>query len=132
MWSWLSAALTDPERLWVAEAVFRCPQGERRFRVTGTSASEAVKRGMKLRYGSPGTPMWLSRCSKAGVKLIRRSPMSVLAGSKRPSRKDFKAVADILCKHGASEGLAQALAFYFRAQNPRFNWSRFLAATKRC
>ncbi len=48
------------------------------------------------------------------------------------TKKDFRAFADILCRHNASPGLVSDLTRYFSTQNPRFDASRFTAATRTC
>jgi len=48
------------------------------------------------------------------------------------TRQDFQAIAAILCDHAASEVLADSLARYFKNQNPRFDRSRFVRATRAC
>jgi hypothetical protein len=49
-----------------------------------------------------------------------------------PTKKDFIALADLLCNHRASTELIQGVASYFARQNPRFDLNRFVAATKSC
>jgi hypothetical protein len=53
-------------------------------------------------------------------------------GLGEPTKKDFVAMADILCRHRASSGLVSDMASHFKAQNPRFDAGRFVAATKSC
>ena len=48
------------------------------------------------------------------------------------SKKDFVAIAEILCLEKASTSLKESLASYFRSQNPRFDRERFLRATNTC
>ncbi len=48
------------------------------------------------------------------------------------TKKDFEAMADVLCTTRASARTVDGLARYFASQNPRFNASRFKAATKAC
>ncbi len=48
------------------------------------------------------------------------------------TRKDFVAVANILCHHDASAGLREAFADHFQERNPRFDKGRFLSATRKC
>jgi hypothetical protein len=48
------------------------------------------------------------------------------------TKKDFQAMARILCAHGASTSLAAAVASYFGSQNPRFDELRFIRATQTC
>ena len=48
------------------------------------------------------------------------------------SKKDFVAIAEILCEEKAATPLKERLAGYFRSQNPRFNTTRFLRATESC
>jgi hypothetical protein len=49
-----------------------------------------------------------------------------------PTKKDFIALADLLCNHHASSELVHGVANYFARQNPRFDVNRFVAATKSC
>lgn len=48
------------------------------------------------------------------------------------SKKDFVAVARILCEERAPDRLKRRLASYFGSQNPRFDEGRFLHATTTC
>lgn len=48
------------------------------------------------------------------------------------SKKDFVAIADVLCTTGASDSTARALSSYFKAQNPGFLEDRFMSATRAC
>jgi hypothetical protein len=48
------------------------------------------------------------------------------------TKRDFVAIATILCEEKASTGLKERLAGYFRSQNPRFDRERFLRATESC
>jgi hypothetical protein len=49
-----------------------------------------------------------------------------------PTKKDFQAMADVLCRHGASDSLVGDIAHYFGSQNPRFRSDLFIRATKAC
>ncbi len=55
-----------------------------------------------------------------------------LAGLGMVTKKDFQAVADILCNEGASKKMAGAFASYFARQNPRFSSERFVSAVLKC
>jgi hypothetical protein len=66
---------------------------------------------------------------KRTVRRRRRRSQAMLGV---PTKKDFQAVAGILCRHGASAALARDFADYFRGQNPRFDGDRFVTATQRC
>lgn len=55
-----------------------------------------------------------------------------LRGLGEPTKKDFQAMASILCQHRASSGLIGDIAGYFARQNSRFDAGRFVAATKTC
>lgn len=46
------------------------------------------------------------------------------------SRKDFKAVAEILATTTERENIARSLADYFATTNPRFDRARFLEAAR--
>ena len=48
------------------------------------------------------------------------------------TKRDFVAVAEILCEERAPDRLKQRLASYFRSQNPRFDEGRFMRATDAC
>lgn len=48
------------------------------------------------------------------------------------TKRDFVAIAEILCEEKASTGLKERLAGYFRSQNPRFDTQRFMKATNNC
>lgn len=49
-----------------------------------------------------------------------------------PTKKDFVALADLLCNHRASSELIHGVANYFARQNPRFDARRFVAASNSC
>lgn len=55
-----------------------------------------------------------------------------LRGLGEVTKKDFQAFASILCRHNASPSLVSDLTRYFSTQNPRFDASRFTAATRTC
>jgi hypothetical protein len=55
-----------------------------------------------------------------------------LRGLGEPTKKDFIAIADLLCNHRASSELVHGFANHFARQNARFDASRFVAATKSC
>jgi hypothetical protein len=59
----------------------------------------------------------------------RRRRRTILGGV---SKSDFIAIAEILCSHGASTGLKEGFANYFKSHNPRFDRGRFLKATNSC
>lgn len=63
-------------------------------------------------------------------------PFVDFRGGKRglgePTKQDFVAVAKIFCRRGASDGLVSDFSDYFASQNPRFDRSRFIGATKKC
>jgi hypothetical protein len=48
------------------------------------------------------------------------------------TKRDFVAIAEILCETDASRETNDGLAAYFRSQNPRFDRERFLRATEAC
>lgn len=48
------------------------------------------------------------------------------------SKKDFVAIAKILCSTGASRETKERLARYFAGENPWFDEGRFLKATSAC
>jgi hypothetical protein len=48
------------------------------------------------------------------------------------SKRDFVAIAEILCEEKASTPLKERLAGYFRSQNLRFDTQRFLRAANNC
>lgn len=62
----------------------------------------------------------------------RRRRSRGLGGLGEPTKKDFIAIADLLCNHRASSELVHGFANHFARQNPRFDVSRFVAATKSC
>ena len=47
-----------------------------------------------------------------------------------PTKKDFEAMANILCRHNAPADFTNDIARYFGGQNPRFNEDRFVAAAR--
>lgn len=49
-----------------------------------------------------------------------------------PTKKDFEAMASILCRRNADPELVHDIANYFGRQNPRFSADRFVAATRKC
>lgn len=48
------------------------------------------------------------------------------------TKQDFVAIAEVLCTTGAPSETKHGIAGYFKSQNPRFDSSRFLAATMKC
>lgn len=60
----------------------------------------------------------------------RRSPK--LRGLDGVTKKDFQAIADILCEHRASDPLVSDVARYFKSQNSNFKTERFIDATRSC
>lgn len=44
------------------------------------------------------------------------------------TKKDFIAIANVLCRTGADAPVVRGLASYFRSENPRFDEGRFAAA----
>ncbi len=48
------------------------------------------------------------------------------------AKRDFVAIAEILCEEKATGRLKDRLAGYFRSQNSRFDTDRFLTATRAC
>ena len=48
------------------------------------------------------------------------------------TKKDFVAIAQILCTERASPSLKSRLAGYFKSQNARFDSERFMRATRNC
>lgn len=64
-----------------------------------------------------------------GLRLTNKFPFFQLG---EPTKQDFVAVAKIFCHRGASPELVGDFTDYFASQNPRFDRSRFLAATKKC
>ncbi len=63
-------------------------------------------------------------------KRKRRTHSALLGGE--VTKKDFVAIANMICAHGVPEGFTRALASYFGSQNPRFSQDRFVAATRKC
>jgi len=59
----------------------------------------------------------------------RRRKRSVLG---EVTKRDFVAIAKVLCEHGAPPGLVRDLSSYFSSQNPRFAAERFEAAARTC
>lgn len=55
-----------------------------------------------------------------------------LAGLGEVTKKDFVAIANLLCVHKAPAQLVDDFATYFKTQNQRFDIPRFVAATKSC
>ena len=48
------------------------------------------------------------------------------------TKRDFIAIAEILCAERASTAISSRLASYFKSQNPRFDAGRFVKATQSC
>jgi len=48
------------------------------------------------------------------------------------TKRDFVAIAGILCEEKAATKLKERLAEYFRSQNARFDTGRFMRATESC
>ena len=48
------------------------------------------------------------------------------------TKKDFVAIAQILCEEKAATPLKERLAGYFKSQNSRFDTGRFMRATESC
>jgi hypothetical protein len=48
------------------------------------------------------------------------------------TKRDFVAIAEILCEEKATTSLKERMASYFRSQNPRFDNERFMRATNAC
>lgn len=48
------------------------------------------------------------------------------------TKRDFVAIAEILCEERAATKLKERLAGYFRSQNARFDTERFMRATESC
>lgn len=48
------------------------------------------------------------------------------------TKKDFTAIAEILCEENAAKPLKERLAGYFKSQNSRFDIERFMRATESC
>jgi len=48
------------------------------------------------------------------------------------TKKDFIAIADVLCNTNAPERTARGLSSYFKSQNPAFDEGRFLRAVAAC
>jgi hypothetical protein len=48
------------------------------------------------------------------------------------TKRDFVAIAEILCEERAPTRLKERLAGYFRSQNQRFDTERFMRATNSC
>ena len=48
------------------------------------------------------------------------------------TKRDFVAIAEILCEEKAATNLKERLAYYFRSQYPRFDTERSMRATKTC
>lgn len=62
--------------------------------------------------------------------MAKRRKSTGLAGV---TKKDFIAIAKILCENGASSMIATEMALYFKSENPNFDNARFwTAATKGC
>lgn len=53
-----------------------------------------------------------------------------LRGLGEVTKKDFQALADILCRNKAPSALVADITRYFSTQNPRFDATRFTAATR--
>lgn len=58
----------------------------------------------------------------------RKRKMSANLGE--VTKKDFVAIANILCGSGAPEGTVEALGNYFASANPRFDRARFERASR--
>lgn len=48
------------------------------------------------------------------------------------SKRDFVAIANVLCVNDASNRVVRGLGGYFKSQNPRFDESRFEHAATTC
>lgn len=66
------------------------------------------------------------------LRFKRRFPFVSFGGLGEVTKKDFIALANAFCRHGASEALVGDVTNYFASQNPRFDRGRFVAATKKC
>lgn len=62
----------------------------------------------------------------------KKTRRSGLRGLAEVTKKDFVAIASILCRHGVTSDVAGDFAAYFRSQNPRFDERRFVEATRKC
>jgi len=72
----------------------------------------------------------------ASPRIIRRTVTTekeIKAGPlAEVTKRDFVAIAEILCEEKAATKLKERLAGYFRSQNARFDRDRFLRATNNC
>ena len=65
--------------------------------------------------------------------MARRRRARTIAGQlAEVTKRDFVAIAEILCQERAGTPLKQRLAGYFKSQNPRFDTARFMRATTAC
>jgi hypothetical protein len=48
------------------------------------------------------------------------------------TKRDFVAIANILCAHNAPEPLVNGLAKYFLDANPNFDYRRFVKHIEKC
>lgn len=64
--------------------------------------------------------------------MSRRKQAQRSRGLGEVTKKDFVALAYLLCSHKASTPLVEDMATYFKQQNQRFDIGRFVAATKSC
>jgi len=62
----------------------------------------------------------------------KRVSRTALRGLDAVTKKDFTAIADILCQHDARASMVGDVADYFKTQNPRFNRDRFVEAVRTC
>jgi hypothetical protein len=63
---------------------------------------------------------------------IRRRTRPTACSLGEVSKKDFVAIAGILCEEKAATSLKERLAGYFKSQNSRFDTGRFMRATESC
>ena len=62
----------------------------------------------------------------------RRCRQAIAESLGEVTKRDFVAIAEILCEEKATGKLKDRLAGYFRSQNSRFDTGRFLTATRAC
>lgn len=62
----------------------------------------------------------------------RRCRQAIAESLGEVTKRDFVAIAEILCEEKATGKLKDRLAGYFRSQNARFDSNRFLTATRAC
>ena len=67
------------------------------------------------------------------IKRIVTTEKEIKAGPlAEVTKRDFVAIAEILCEERAPGRLRERMASYFKSQNPRFDTERFMRATHAC